>query len=55
MAKSSYYRERAEQAFHLARQSTDPMWVKTLTETAHQYLARADVIDGASHKGQENE
>jgi cell division inhibitor SulA len=46
MANSSYYRKRAEQALRLARQSTDPMWIETLTETAQEHLARADAIDG---------
>jgi hypothetical protein len=48
MANSSYYRERAEQALRLSRQSTDPMWIKTLTEMAQEHLARADAIDGSA-------
>jgi hypothetical protein len=48
MANSSYYRKRAEQALRLSRQSTDPMWIKTLTEMAQEHLARADAIDGSA-------
>ena len=44
MANSPYYRKRAEQALRLARQSTDLMWVKTLTEVAQEHLARADAM-----------
>jgi hypothetical protein len=46
MADSSYYRDKAEQALRLARQNTDPMLIKSLTELAQHYLAQADVIDG---------
>jgi hypothetical protein len=48
MADSSYLRDKAEQALRLARQNTDPMLVKSLTELAHQYLAQADAIDGVA-------
>jgi hypothetical protein len=46
MADSSYFREKAEQAFRLARTSTDPLLAKNLTEMAQEYLAQADAIDG---------
>jgi hypothetical protein len=48
MADSSYYRDKAEQALRLARQNTEPMLVKSLTELAQHYLAQADAIDGAA-------
>ncbi len=48
MADSSYYRDKAEQAFRLARQNTDPMLIKSLTELAQHYLTQADAIDGAA-------
>lgn len=48
MADSSYFRDRAEKALRLARQNTDPMLIKSLTELAHEYLAQADAIDGAA-------
>jgi hypothetical protein len=42
MADASYYRDKAEQALRLARQNTDSMLVKSLTELAQHYLAQAD-------------
>jgi hypothetical protein len=48
MADSSYYRDKAEQALRLARQNTDPMLVKSLTELAQHYSAQADAIDGVA-------
>jgi hypothetical protein len=45
MADSSYFREKAEQALRLARDSTDPILVKSLTEFAAEYLARAAAIE----------
>jgi hypothetical protein len=42
---SSYFRDRAEQAFRLARQSTDQMLIRSLTELAQEYLARAEALD----------
>ena len=48
MADSSYYRDKAEQALRLARQNTEPMLVKSLTELAQHYLAQADAMDGAA-------
>jgi hypothetical protein len=54
MADSSYYRDKAEQALRLARQNTDPILVKSLTELAQHHSARADAIDGAAPgKGRE--
>ena len=46
MPDSSFYREKAEQALRLARDSTDPVLVKSLKEMAREYLARADTLDG---------
>jgi hypothetical protein len=48
MADSSYFRERAEQALGLARQNTDPILIRKFTEMAHEYLARADAMDGTA-------
>jgi hypothetical protein len=45
MSDISYFRERAEQALRLAHQMTDPILINKFTELAHEYLARADVID----------
>jgi hypothetical protein len=42
---SSFFRDRAEQALRLARQSTDQMLIKSLTELAQEYLARAEALD----------
>jgi hypothetical protein len=46
MTDSSFYREKAEQALRLARDSTDPVLINSLTEMAREYIARADAIDG---------
>ena len=46
MVDSSFYREKAEQALRLARDSTDPVLINSLTEMAREYIARADAIDG---------
>jgi hypothetical protein len=48
MADASYFRDKAEQALRLARQNTDPMLIKSLTELARHYSAQADAIDGAT-------
>ena len=48
MADASYLRDRAEQALRLAKDSTDPVLQKSLTELAVEYLARAAAIDGLS-------
>jgi hypothetical protein len=48
MADSSYFREKAEQCRRLARDSTDPMLIKSLTELAAEYSARAIAADAAS-------
>jgi hypothetical protein len=48
MADSSYFREKAEQCLRLARDSTDPMLVKSLTELAAEYAARAIEVDSAA-------
>jgi hypothetical protein len=47
MANSSYFRDKAEQALRLARQNTDPMLIKNLTDLAQEYLARAEAFGGA--------
>jgi hypothetical protein len=46
MTDSTFYRDKAEQALRLARESTDPVLVKSLTEMAREYIARADTLDG---------
>jgi hypothetical protein len=46
MADSSFYREKAEQALRLARDSTDPVLIKNLKDMAQEYIARADALDG---------
>jgi hypothetical protein len=46
MADASYFRDKAEQALRLARDSTDPMLINHLTELALEYSARAAVIEG---------
>ena len=45
MTDSTFYRDKAAQALRLARDSTDPVLVKSLTEMAREYIARADVLD----------
>ncbi len=42
MTDSSIYLEKAEQALRLARDSTDPILIKSLTEMAEEYIARAE-------------
>jgi hypothetical protein len=44
MTDSSFYREKAQQALRLARDTTDPVLVTSLTEMAREYIARADAI-----------
>jgi hypothetical protein len=48
MSESSFYREKAEQALRLARDSTDPVLIKSLADLAHEYIARADMLDGVA-------
>jgi hypothetical protein len=48
MADSSYYRERAEQALRIARDSTDPALIKSLKAFAAQYNATADAIEAGA-------
>jgi hypothetical protein len=48
MSESFFYREKAEQALRLARNNTDPMLIKSLTEMAREYIARADALDGVT-------
>jgi hypothetical protein len=45
MADPSYYRERAEQALRIARESTDPELIKSLKAFAAEYNSIADAID----------
>jgi hypothetical protein len=46
MTDSTFYRDKAAQALRLARDSTDPVLINSLTEMAREYIARADAIDG---------
>lgn len=48
MADSSYLQEKAEQCLRLARDSTDPVLIKSLTELAAEYMARATEADAAT-------
>jgi hypothetical protein len=48
MADASYFQEKAEQALRLARDTTDPMLQKSLTELALEYRVRAAGSDGLS-------
>ena len=55
MSDPSYFRE-SRQCLRLAKDSTDPMLVQSLTELALEYAARAAAIDGlVSGKGREDE
>jgi hypothetical protein len=45
MTDSSYYRDKAEQAMRLAKDSTDPVLQKSLTELALEYLSQAVAIE----------
>jgi hypothetical protein len=48
MADSSHFREGAEQALRLAKDSTDPMLMESLKVLALEYMVRAAAIDGLS-------
>jgi hypothetical protein len=48
MTDPLYFREKAEQALRLARDSTDPMLAMSLAELARGYLAQADTIEGTT-------
>jgi hypothetical protein len=48
MADASHFRDKAEQALRLARDTTDPMLQNSLAELALEYRARAAAIDGLS-------
>jgi hypothetical protein len=48
MADTSYFRENAEQCLRLARESTDPMLVNSLTELAQEYTAQANAIEASA-------
>jgi hypothetical protein len=50
MVDSSYFREKAEQCFRLARDSTDPTVVKSLTEMAIEYAERANAIEALAFR-----
>jgi hypothetical protein len=41
MTDASYFRDKAEQAMRLARESTDPVLTASLTELALEYFSRA--------------
>jgi hypothetical protein len=45
MEDSSYFRDRAKQAIRLARDSTDPVLQKSLTDLALDYFAQAVAIE----------
>jgi hypothetical protein len=45
MADSSYFRNKAEQAIRLARDSTDPLLQKSLTDLALTYFAQAVAVE----------
>jgi hypothetical protein len=48
VADASYFRDKAEQAMRLSRDSTDPMLQKSLTELALEYFARAVAIEAGA-------
>jgi hypothetical protein len=48
MADASYFRDKAEQALRLAKDSTDQTLIKNLTALAAEYTARAEAIEGAA-------
>jgi hypothetical protein len=48
VADASYFRDKAEQAMRLARDSTDPVLQKSLTELALEYFARAVAIESGA-------
>lgn len=45
MADASYFRDKAEQAMRLAKESTDPVLTASLTELALEYFSRAVAIE----------
>jgi hypothetical protein len=47
MAKSSYFLDKASQALRLARDSTDPGLIRSLTDLAAHYTARASAIEAS--------
>jgi len=55
MSDSSFYREKAEQALRLARSNNDPVLIKSLTDMAQEYIARAGALDarGVGNTGRE--
>jgi hypothetical protein len=48
MPDSSYFRDRAEQALRLAKDSTDPTLIKSLREFGQENLTKAEAIDGGA-------
>jgi hypothetical protein len=48
MADSLHFRGKAEQCRRLARDSTDPVLIKGLTELALEYFARAVAIEATA-------
>jgi hypothetical protein len=48
MADASYFRDRAEQCVRLARDSTDPVLIKSLTDLAAEYSAQATAIEASA-------
>jgi hypothetical protein len=47
MADSSYFRDKAEQAMRLAKDTSDPVLQRSLTELALEYFSRAVAIEAA--------
>jgi hypothetical protein len=45
MADASYFRDKAEQAMRLAKESTDPVLTASLTELALEYFSRAVALE----------
>jgi hypothetical protein len=53
MTDPSFYLEKAERALRLARESTDPILMKSLAEMAQEYIDRAE--SGARGKDPKDE
>jgi hypothetical protein len=45
MADASYFRDKAEQAMRLAKESTDPVLTASLTVLALEYFSRAVALE----------
>jgi hypothetical protein len=53
MADASYFREKAEQAFRLARQSTEPALIESLILLAQHNVEKANAIDDGAALGED--